>query len=216
MIIQVQYEVFSTRYHIDKALKRLEQYATLGFDTETKGVYSKAERKAAEKYLLQQDLPLTEKRVALLVAGNSGLSFPSLVNVTHFVFGISEDQSIVIVCEDHQTEMYIWCWLVTFTGKLIIHNTLFDLKLMYHRVRVLPKDYEDSALYVKAYINNAEEWRARIGLKDLVGEYYPPWWSLYNEYEPDNLRDPKFLEYTAIDGAANMKLWSLIQEQDDA
>lgn len=211
-VIHVNFKVYSTAFHIRKALKDLEQHDILGFDTETKGLYSKPERKLAEQQLKDENLPLSDRRICQLVANNSGLSFPSLVAVTHFVFGLSESESVIFISTNPQTELMIWNWVAQHPGLLIIHNTLFDLKIMYNRVRCFPQNYEDSALLAKTYINNADSWKAKIGLKDLVGEYYPPHWALYDKYEPDDLKDPGFLEYTAIDGAANMKLWGLIQE----
>lgn len=213
--IKVKYEVFGTRYLIERALKSLEQYDVLSFDTETKGVYPKAERELATKLLKDDSLSTADKRDCLLVSNNSGLSYPSLIATTHFVFGFAEDESIVIVCNDPQTELLIWNWVAEFSGKLIVHNTLFDLKIMYHRIKKLPKNYVDSALIVKCYINNSNVWKAKVGLKDLMGQYYSPRWSEYENYEPDNLRDPAFLEYAATDGAATIKLWHLILEMEE-
>jgi len=209
--IEVNYSVVSTVFHIRSVLTELLHHPILSFDTETAGVYSKVERKSATKVLAQPDLPLETRRSALLVAGNSGLSFPALVSVTHFIFGVSEDESVVIICESPVIEKYIWEWVKDYSGKLLIHNALFDLKIMYNRLKALPKNYEDTSLLSKCLINNSDPWLARVGLKELMGSYYDPKWSLMDTYEPDNLRDPDFLLYAATDGAATFKLWYDIQ-----
>ena len=210
--INVSYGVYSTRWHIDKALCKLMAHPVLSFDTETKGVYSKPERQEAKQYLKNAGIPIDNKRIALQVAENSGLSFPSLVNVTHFIFGTSEDHSEVMVCNNYQLELFIWNWVAHYPGVLLIHNTLFDLKLMFHRINAFPLNYEDTALMAKTLVNNVDVWKAKVGLKELMGSYYDPAWTLIDEYEPDNLKDRKFLRYAAIDGAATFKLWYDIQD----
>lgn len=206
-IINVEFEVYASLWHIKKILGKLSHKEIMSFDTETKGVYSKEERKEAVKYLKGKDLPVTSKALALQIAENSGLSFPSLVNVTHFIFGLSEDKAVVLICENHNTEMFIWKWLAEYKGLLLIHNSLFDLKLMYHRIGKFPKNYEDTQLLAKCLTNNVVVWKCKVGLKDLMGSFYDPQWILVNEYELENSRDPKFLIYCSIDGAATFKLW---------
>jgi hypothetical protein len=210
--LKVNYEVHANRWHIAKALEELMQRDILSFDTETAGVYTKAERKEATAYLKQENLPVTSKGLALQVEANCGLSFPSLVTVTHFVFGINDHKSVIIVCDNPQLELFIWRWIAAYTGKLIIHNALFDLKIMYHRIKKYPQNYEDSQLLAKCLTNNVEVYKARVGLKDLMGTYYDPMWVLVDEYEPEDLKNPKFIMYAAIDGAATMKLWYDIQD----
>jgi hypothetical protein len=65
---------------------------------------------------------------------------------------------------------------------------------------------------VKTLINNSDVWKAKIGLKDLMGEYYSPAWSVFDSYEPENPLDTNFLDYAAIDGAATYHLHELILE----
>jgi len=212
MTIKVTFEVHANKWHIDKALNELSKRAILSFDTETAGVYSKAERAEAAEYLKEENIPVDSRSLALQVEANCGLSFPSLVSVTHFIFGISEDYSVVLICSNPQLEIHIWNWIAEYEGRLIVHNSLFDLKIMYHRIGRMPKDYDDSQLLAKCLTNNAEVYKCKVGLKDLMGSYYDPMWILVDEYEPANLKDPKFLMYAAIDGAATMKLWNDIQE----
>lgn len=206
--IKVKTKVYSSRWHINKVLNELKDREFLGFDTETRGVYSKAERAKAVEFLKQNDIPLENKRIALQVAENNGLSFPSLVEVTHFVFGLSEDESIVIICDNPALEIFIWRWIASYKGLLLIHNTLYDLKIMFHRLKRFPVNYEDTQLLAKCLTNNVEVWKSKVGLKELMGTYYDPSWALIDGYEPDNLKDPKFIKYSGIDGAAVIKLWN--------
>lgn len=211
-IIKVSYKVVSTKWHIEKMLSELSHKEILSLDTETRGLYSKKERKEATEYLKRENIPVNQKRIALQIEANSGLSFPSLIAVTHFVFGLSEDESVILICTNPSLEIYIWNWIAEYNGLLLIHNTLYDLKIMYHRIRKLPKNYEDTQLLAKCLTNHVNVWKCKVGLKDLMGSYYDPSWSLLDDYEPDNLKDPKFLQYGSIDGAAVIKLWNDIQE----
>jgi hypothetical protein len=208
--IIVTYEAHSTAYSIRRALIELSKHSLMSFDTETKGVYSKEERKIAMK-ALETDLSSKDRKIASLIAFNSGLSYPSLVNVTHFVFGLTESKSIILIPPNDNTELLIWSWMTNYCGMLAIHNTLFDLKLMYHRTGALPRHYEDTQLMAKTLINNSAVWKAKVGLKDIMGSYYDPKWVLMNDYEPDNPREKSFLHYAAIDGAATYKLYQMIK-----
>lgn len=211
-MIAVSYQVYSTPWSINEKLVELTDNETMSFDIETKGVYSKAQRKEAIMLLEEGHLDEYHHKLVSVVANNSGLSFPSLVETTHFIFGFSRGSSIVIVPPNRHIELRIWDWLRNYRGKLLIHNALFDLKVMYHRIGDLPHDYEDTALMLKTLINNSDVWKAKVGLKDQMADYYSPAWSLFDEYEPDNPKNPKFLEYGAIDGAATFYLYQLILE----
>lgn len=215
-MIKVNFEVFSSAFQISKCLQRLSQLPVLSFDTEVAGIYPKSDRAEAKKILKSDNASREAIKLASLVEANSGLSFPSLVRVTHFVFGTGINSAVILVCDTPTKEMLVWNWVAKYPGKLIIHNTLFDLKIMYHRVQALPLDYEDSQLLAKAYTNNAENWKAKVGLKDLMASHYDPAWTLIDEYEPEDLHDPKFLRYASIDGAACFKLWLELQECSDA
>lgn len=216
-MIEVDYQFGTTSWKCTQLLRALAEEPLLSFDTETAGVYSKEERKQAEKLLATAKLSPKHRTEYSIVASNSGLSYPSLVRTTHFIFGLRNNYSIVLVTASRNEEMLVWNWLKTYKGHLIIHNTLFDLKIMYHRVKAFPQYYTDTALMAKCLINNADNFKSLIGLKELMGSYYKPEWSLFDSYEPDNLLEPKFLEYAAIDGAATIHLWEdLLKHNQEA
>jgi DNA polymerase I-like protein with 3'-5' exonuclease and polymerase domains len=211
-MLHVEYVFGATSWKCAKLLKSLEKHPLMSFDTETAGVYSKVERKEAQKLLDLPNLKPKQRSEYSIVATNSGLSYPSLVRTTHFVFGITEEYSVILVTPTRSEEMLVWNWVKNYQGHLVIHNALFDLKIMYHRVKAFPKHYTDTALMAKCLINNANNYEALIGLKELMGSYYKPEWSLFDSYEPEDLLEPKFMDYTAIDGAATIHLWEDLQE----
>lgn len=211
-MIHVTYEVASTAWTARKLLNYLERYPILSFDTETKGVYTVEEREEA-KEILKAKYSNDIRKMAALIAANSGLSYPSLVDVTHFVFGTAEDHSKIIVADGPKMELLVWNWIARQQEILFaIHNTVFDLKLMKHRINRMPNNYEDTQLMAKCLTNHCDAWRAKVGLKDLMGTHYAPAWSLLDEYEPKDPKDPNFLLYAATDGAATIKLYNMCLE----
>ena len=212
-MINVKYKTFNTFYHINKILHKLNSIKLLAFDVETRSIYSQDEIAEAKNLLKNPEL-LSPKDLILSkqVAKSSGLSFPSLIKTTHFILGLSKNESVIIVAQDYKTEMLMWNWVVNYPGKLIVHNTGFDLKICYQRTKKFPIDYEDSQLLAKTLINDSETWKARVGLKILMGSYYDPKWSLFKDYDNKNLNDKKGLDYASIDGAATFYLWKLLQE----
>lgn len=211
--LKIDYDVYSSIYSIKKQLNILFEYERLSFDTETQSLYSKQERKEAQEYLKEHDYNDPYFKDASVVANSDGLSYPSLVKTTHFVFGISRTKSVIFICDTPQKEILVWKELTKYDGLLFLHNTLFDLKIMYQRVQQLPKNYIDTALFVRCFINDVNNWKCKVSLKHLMSEYYDPKWTLMNEYEPEDLKNKNFLDYTAIDGAATFYLAELINEQ---
>ena len=211
-MLRVSRDVYSTPWTINQKLAELNKVPKMAFDIETSGLYSKEQRKEAIK-LTEADLATEMHKLVSVVANNNGLSFPSLTRTTHFIFGLSRSHSAVIVVPNRHIEILVWRWLRNYRGKLLIHHALFDLKVMYHRIGDLPHDFDDTALMVKTLVNNSDVWKSKSGLKDVMGEYYPPAWALFDEYEPENLLDPKFLDYAAIDGAATFYLHEILLEK---
>jgi len=213
-IIKVNYRVFSNSYSIRKELSKvLSDYAFLSFDTEVRSLYNKDERSEAKKYLKEAKTDDYYYKQARVVSESSGLSYPEITETTHFILGISEDFSYIFVCRDHATEKFIWNKLAEYEGTIAVHNSLFDLKIMYERTGKLPKNFVDTALKVKCLINHVNIWKSKTGLKELMGSYYSPKWSLMDDYEPEDLKNKDFLMYAAIDGAATFKLHSMIDEE---
>lgn len=213
-IIKVRYKVYASTYSIRKELpKLLRNHDMLSFDTEVRSVYPKKEREEAKEYLKEATASDNLYRLAMMVSNSSGLSYPSITETTHFIFGLDRATSVIFICNDHATEMFIWNEVAKYNGVFLIHNSLFDLKIMYERIGKLPKKFIDTALKAKCLINHVDTWKAKTGLKELVGSYYKPEWSMMDEYEPETLKDENFLDYCGHDGAAGFLVYELIQEE---
>ena len=211
-MFDVTYEMASTAAGINQKLQSLETYDLLSLDTECCGIFSRDDRKYCEEHKEDTELSPKERNEHFLIANNSGLSYPSLTHTTHFIFGLSETHSVILVCFSDAQASAVWRWVAKQECMFIIHNASFDLLHMYQAIHKLPKKYEDSSLLAKCLMNNTVVYKARVGLKLLVGHMYKPAWSLFDEYEPEDLLKPAFLEYCAIDGAAVIYLWNNLAE----
>jgi len=224
-MIKVNYEVASTTFKIQTFLEKLSSYDIISFDTETQSIYTKEERKQADKLVqlwkkdkqAEAEYPRNEQKLIRQIAKSSGLSYPELVKVTHFIFGVSESFSYIVICYDIQTELLIWNWLNNYKGKIVIHNALFDLKIDYHRTGKLPKNYDDTQLMAKVLLNDADEFEGKTGLKHLMGSYYDPKWTMLDEdgYDVVDYKNEAFLRYCAIDGCSCYLLHTLLIKKDN-
>ena len=190
----------------------------LSLDFEVQSIYTLDERAEAKELLkcCTDDMVGEDIRLSKLVGNSSGLSHPKITKVTHVIFGLSESEAIIFVVNGPKTELMIMNWIVDFKGKLLIHNSLFDLKLVHHRTGRFPIDFEDTQLLAKCLINNTQDWHARTGLKHLMGEHYDPRWvTSIESYDIIDFKNDAFLRYCSIDGASTFKLWNLLQEHLD-
>jgi DNA polymerase I-like protein with 3'-5' exonuclease and polymerase domains len=212
--IDVKYEVYSTLFSIRKTLAQIERdYEVISLDIETRSIYTKAQRVIAKALLERDGLSIEETNEYARILHSNGLSHPSIVQTTHIILGLDIDRSIIFVV-DERTEAYVFNWLVNTSMKIIIHNASFDLKVVHHRTGRFPKNFVDTQQLAKTLTNDCNNYYSRTGLKLLVGEHYPPKWSIKEEtdYEVENLKDKDFLSYCAIDGAGTMLLHSILQE----
>ena len=211
--IEVSYTVYSTMYTAMKALASLPDLVS--FDLETQSIYSLEERAEAKELLKNyaEDMHTEDVKLSKLVRNSSGLSHPKITKVTHFIFGLSRSEAIIIICSDPKLELSILNWVADYKGKLITHNSLFDLKLVHQRTGKFPVDFEDTQLLAKCFINDTQDWQAKTGLKHIMSSYYDPKWQLIESYDIQDYKDEAFLRYASIDGAATYYLWELLQEE---
>lgn len=212
--IVVKFKYYSTGYTINKVLLELENRNILSLDFETQPIYTLDERAEAKELVkkYQDELSSKDLRLSKVVANCSGLSHPSITKVTHVIFGLSNKESIVLIINNKEVEQLVMDWITNFKGKFIVHNSLFDLKIVHHRTEKFPIDFDDTQLIVRTLINHTKDWECRTGLKHLIGQDYDPKWTLIESYDIQDFKNKDFLRYCAIDGAATFKLWEDIQE----
>lgn len=210
--IEVTYQVYTNDYTIKKALQKLDTFPILSFDLETQSLYNK-EAKEEARELLKTGVDPSFKKLCKQVGRSSGLSNPRLIKATHFLFGTSKKTAIICIANTRKTEEMIFEWLANYKGKTLVWNSLFDLKIMYERVKKLPLDYEDPMLLLKSLINDVDPWLCKAGLKDFMSEYYDPKWTLIETYDIEDYKDEAFLRYCSIDAAATYYGYEKLKEK---
>ena len=208
-IIDCTYDLYISSYEIRLALEKLSKYNLLSLDLEVQSKYSQDEIKCSKEYI-KTNVNI-DNRVHNLIANSSGLSNPRISKITHFIFGVSQSHSLILICEDYQIAKTICNWVVKASYiKFLIHNSSFDLKIINYITGKFPTDYEDTQLMSKCMINNTQVFKANTGLKMLMGKYYSPKWGMFDDYTNTNYIDKNVLFYCAIDGASVFKLYALI------
>ena len=212
--IKVDYEVHATQFSIMKALDKLSTKPILSYDCETQSQYSLEERAEAKDLLKNHidELTSEDRKLCKLVSKSSGLSHPKITKVTHFIFGLSEDYSVILIAYTPTVENLICEWVANYKNKLVVHNSLFDLKIVHYHTNGFPIDIEDTQLLARCLINHTKDWECKTGLKHLMSEYYDPRWKEIESYDIQDYKNEAFLRYSAIDGAATFKLWNMLQE----
>lgn len=211
--IKVKIFVSSTRYMMKQYMEQIRDLPLISFDVETRSMYEPYEREEAKEFLKDNNVIDDMYRLANLVQNSSGLSHPSVIRTTHFIVGTSRDSAYVLIARSEYEEMMLWEFFSEFKGTMLVHNSLFDLRIMFNRLGKFPPNIIDTALLAKCLTNHVDIWKCKTGLKELMGAYYAPKWSKLENYEPKNLKDPDFIEYAGIDGAATFHLYELIQEE---
>ncbi len=212
-IIDVSYKTYTTAISIRNILKELNNHSLLAFDTETRSKYTKAERAEVKELLkYQEELSMEDRLLCKMVNQSSGLSHPKISEVTHWIFSYEIESSIIIITENDRLRQMVADFVVSYKGKLVVHNAGFDLKIVHYLTGKFPIDYEDTQLLAKCYLNHTNVWKAKVGLKDLMGQSYSADWARYNEYDVDDLKDEKFLAYMAIDTSAVLLLFDNLKE----
>ena len=209
---KVDYTVYTSAWSIREKLKELVSVPLLAFDLEARSMYTKEEIKEAEGLLDVLPIGSEDHKLCSVVSRSSGLSYPSIVKATHWLFGLDEHTAIIMIAHTDIEETMIANWVADYEGLLLIHRATFDLSIVYNRTNRLPKNIVDTQLMAKCLVNDVDILKARTGLKHLMGSYYPPQWGMYEDYDILDLKDKAFLEYCSYDVSATIKLYNMLQD----
>lgn len=151
-----------------------------------------------DKHILQQRID------------SSGLSHPSLSQLTHFSLAYSETEAYVFILDNPEIHSVVLDWIVTTEIKQIWHNLCFDAKHIYYNRKRLPKDYEDSQILAKTLLNHVDNTKSATGLKHLMGYKFGAWAVSSDNFTLVNMYSPELIHYAAIDACATLTLWNEI------
>ena len=205
LVIPVSYKSTNSAIEASFWLRKLPPLIALDFETAPKW-------SDEDKAIIEASIPtlstFEERRQALQRIASTGLSHPSLTQLTHMSLATSDRDAMVFIIDNIQLERFLMNWLVTTPIKQIWHNASFDFKLIYYRTGKFPLSYEDSQQYAKTIINHTDIFKARTGLKELMGHRYGPWGITEDHFNISQIYEPKVLLYAATDACATYALYT--------
>lgn len=143
----------------------------------------------------------------------TGLGHPARETITHLSVAWSDRDAFVILNTSPTMERIIMRFLVETNAKQIWHNLSFDGKYIMHRTGEFPQNYEDTQVLAWSLLNHADVFKAKSGLKELMGWAYGEWAIAKDLFGTEYMFEDRVIKYAATDACATYKLWEQIQEE---
>lgn len=135
--------------------------------------------------------------------------------ITMYSFAEDEENAVVIINENQEMEDLVLKFLTTTESKVIMHNASFDMKIVKYCTGKFIKNIEDTQLLAWAYINHADEFQSKVGLKELAGKVYGAWAVAKDLFGIENKYNPDLHLYSGIDAMATFFLWNEYSRIED-
>ena len=210
--VAVKYRSTNKAAEANEWIKELEQLPFIGCDFEAAVRYTDKEKQALKDYSDNEKTPYLERQKALALLAATALGHPAHSTITHCSIGINDSEGIVFILDNAAILKRVLAFLTSTTVKQIWHNASYDFKLIYHHTRLMPKDYEDTAIFAKTLFNHVDSSKARVGLKELAGFRYGAWGISEDNFTLASMYDPKMLLYAATDACATYWLYTRMME----
>lgn len=208
--IQVNYEYTNNLYKAKKWLQGLPDLFAADFEVASKFT---AKEKEHIKYKLDNyHLKDESERILLQQLTSNGLSHPSLTVITHLSIGWSDRDSYVIICDSPAIRNLVYQFLITTPKQQLWHNAVFDFKHIFYHTGVLPSNYIDTQLLAKSILNDADSFKDRTSLKELMGYAYGDWAISKEDFTLEEMWSESMIKYAATDSPATYKLYHDILE----
>ena len=138
----------------------------------------------------------------------TGLEHPSREEITMYSFASNETTAFVISNETPEMQDMVMDFLVSTEKTMIIHNIQFDVKWIRYLTGKFPKSMEDSQLLAWSYLNHANTFLAKTGLKHLAKIVYRDWAVGPDLFGIEHKHNPELIRYAGIDAAATWFVWN--------
>jgi len=212
-----------THYHLRKCtidvvveytecpIKTKELLTTLptifAFDTEAASILSNEdtlEVQAQLSALDQSDLHATQTLRSKL-ASNALVMQKN--QTTMYSFAGTENAAFVI-SSNNATDSVVLEYLTETTNTVIMHNALYDMRLVHHRTGKFIKNFEDTQLIWATILNHVMTDKAKVGLKGLAGTVYADWACSKDLFGIEHKFNEELINYSGIDACACLYLWN--------
>lgn len=208
--IVVNYEYTNNLYKAKQWLNNLPDLFAADFEVASK--YTKRQKDLIKYRLDNYKLSFEEERVLLQQLTSDGLSHPSLTVITHLSVGWTDRDSKVIVCDTERIRKLVLEFLISTEKEQLWHNCVFDFKHIFYHTGALPQRYIDTQLLAKSLLNDADSFKDRTGLKDLMGYAYGAWGISKDDFTLEEMWAEDMIKYAATDSCACISLYNDIQE----
>ena len=208
--IQVNYQSTTDANTAKQWLKTLPDLIAVDFETAVR--YTENEIEEAKRRMIDKSLPKKERIKNQAIAKATALGHPYHCTITHCNIAWSEKDAYVFIIDAKEIADVILNFLITTPIKQIWHNYGYDGRFMRYYADADPLDIEDTQILAKTLLNHVETFKAKTGLKDLMGAWYGDWGISSDNFTVAQQHDPKVIKYSAIDAAATFKLWQYLQE----
>ena len=208
--IIVNYEYTNNLYKAKQWLQGLPDLFAADFEVASKFT---AKEKEHIKYKLDNyRLKDESERILLQQLTSNGLSHPSLTVITHLSVGWSDKDSYIIVCDSPAIRNLVYQFLITTPKQQLWHNAVFDFKHIFYHTGMLPSNYIDTQLLAKSILNDADSFKDRTGLKELMAYAYADWAISKEDFTLEEMWSESMIKYAATDSPATYKLYQDILE----
>ena len=207
--IKVNYEYTNNLYKAKQWLDNLPELFAADFEVASK--FTLKEKELIKYRLDNYKLTFEERRVLLQQLTSDGLSHPSLTYITHLSVGWSDRDSYVIICDNPAIRNLVYQFLTTTPKQQLWHNAVFDFKHIFYHTGVLPSNHIDTQLLAKSILNDADSFKDRTGLKELMAYAYADWAISKEDFTLEEMWSESMIKYAATDSCACMLLYEDIQ-----
>ena len=208
--IQVNYQYTNNCYKAKLWLDNLPELFAADFEVASK--WTVKEKEKIKNTINTHKLSFKREKTLLQQLTADGLSHPSLTSITHLSVAKSNKDSYVIVCDNERIRSLILNFLITTDKKQLWHNSLFDFKHIFYHTKALPKSYEDTQLLAKSILNDADSFKDRTSLKELMQYKYGTWAISKDDFVLEEMWSSDTILYSATDSCSTFALYQDILE----
>lgn len=181
-------------------------------DLETAIRYTEEEVQYAKERMIDLTISKKERITYQAIANATALGHPYHCTITHCNIAWTEEDAYVFIIDNKEIADVVLTFLTTTDRKQIWHNYCYDGRFMRYYANADPIDIEDTQILAKTLLNHVEIFKAKVGLKDLMGTWYGDWGISADNFIVAQQHDPEVIKYSAIDAAATYKLWYYLQD----
>jgi len=152
--------------------------------------------------------------IAAFDTESTGLSVQS-DEITMFSFASNETDAFVISNESQEMQDMVLNYLTNSKHHWIIHNSSYDLKLVYYYTKKFPKYFDDTQLMWWTVLNHADTFRAKVGLKGLAKDVYKDYAVSADLFGIEHKYNPELIKYSGLDAVATMYIYNEVLQHAD-